>query len=227
MNRSLPLVAVLVLSACQARADNSSKVDGPAVTVVYSPRFDSVCSLVRGGAVQDAWVSEMTARTPEFERDWAAVGPGLIRATEEVTGAPFPSGPFRVRLTLCNVPSQSMLGTSVNMRYALESFAPEPVPMRYKVDTLFHELLHAFLAEHPIEASVLLREHASEPERTRDHLHLLALQKAVLLHLGQTDDLRDVIEIDSQLPGGFYERAWEIVNETPTTYLEYVAEIRP
>jgi hypothetical protein len=39
------------------------------------------------------------------------------------------------------------------MRYALRSFTPEPVSLRYKVDTLFHELLHIFLSRHPIEAS--------------------------------------------------------------------------
>lgn len=46
--------------------------------------------------------------------------------------------------------------------------------MRYKVDTLFHELLHIFLSRHPIENSALLKEHAAEDERIRDHLHLLA-----------------------------------------------------
>jgi len=67
------------------------------------------------------------------------------------------------------------------MRFALKSFTPEPVSMRYKVDTLFHELLHIFLNRHPIENSVLLNEYATEDEQVRDHRHLLALQKAVLL----------------------------------------------
>jgi hypothetical protein len=111
------------------------------------------------------------------------------------------------------------------MRYALKSFNPAPVSMRYKVDTLFHELLHVFLARHPVRNSSLLEQHVSEPERTREHLHLLALQKAALLKLNQPDALKEVIAIDSQLPGGYYKRAWEIVNATDTEYLKYVAEI--
>jgi len=111
------------------------------------------------------------------------------------------------------------------MRYALKSFTQTPAPMRYKVDTLFHELLHEFLAENPVTDSILLKQHASEPERTRNHLHLLALQKAVFLKLNETDALKDVIAIDSQLPGGYYKRAWEIINATDTVYLKYVAEI--
>lgn len=58
-----------------------------------------------------------------------------------------------------------------------------------------------------------------------DHLHLLSLQKAVMLDLKEPDQLKEVIAIDSLLPGGYYKRAWEIVNATDTTYLEYVAEV--
>ena len=97
--------------------------------------------------------------------------------------------------------------------------------MRYKVNTLFHELLHIFLHRHAITNSALLKEHASEDERVRDHLHLLALQKAVLLKLNQGDTLKEVIAVDSALPGGYYKRAWELVNVANTEYLKYVAEL--
>jgi len=97
--------------------------------------------------------------------------------------------------------------------------------MRYKVDTLFHELLHVFLNEHPVRDSALLEQNKSEPERTRDHLHLLALQKAVLLKLNEPEALKNVVAIDSQLPGGYYKRAWDIVNAKEDEYLKYVAEI--
>jgi len=111
------------------------------------------------------------------------------------------------------------------MRYALRSFTPEPVSLRYKVDTLFHELLHIFISRHPIENSGLLKEHATEEERVRDHMHLLALQKAVLLKLNEPDALKEVIAVDSALPGGYYKRAWELVNATDKEYLKYVAEL--
>jgi hypothetical protein len=197
----------------------------PSVTVAYSPALDSACSLVRGGTIKDEWKEELVSRKAEFEGLWVSVGPKLIEATESITGKPFPNKHFTARLTLCNLPSQSFVGISINMRYALRSFVSPPVPMRYKVDTLFHELLHHFLLGHPIANSALLAEHASEPDCTRNHLHLLALQKAVLLKLQETVALQEVIAIDGLLPGGCYKRAWAIVNATDTEYLRYVAEL--
>lgn len=117
------------------------------------------------------------------------------------------------------------MGISIYMRYALKSFTSPPVSMRYKVDTLFHELLHVLLANHPIEKSALLTKHVSESECTRNHLHLLALQKAVLLRLQEPEALQEVVTVNGQLPGGCYKRAWALVNVTDREYLQYVAEL--
>ena len=197
----------------------------PSVTVVYSPSLDTACSMVRGGTIKDEWKEELISRKAEFEGIWASVGPKLVAATESITGKSFPAENFKARLTLCNVPSQSFIGISVNMRHALNSFASPPVPMRYKVDTFFHELLHVFLSSHPMTNSALLAEHASQPDCTRNHLHLLALQKAVLLRLQEPAMLQETVAIDGQLPGGCYKKAWAIVNATDEEYLKYVAEI--
>jgi hypothetical protein len=221
MSKAALIVAstLLVLVASPARAGQ------PVLTISYSPTLDAACSLVRSGTIKDEWKAELAARQPEFEALWAADGPKMVAATEAVTGKPFPADAVTARLSLCDLPSQSIAGISVNMRYALKSFTATPVPMRYKVNTLFHELLHVYLAKHPVQNSALLAEYAAEPERTRDHLHLLALQKAVLIKLDQPDALKEVVAIDSQLPGGYYRRAWEIVNATDTAYLRYVAEL--
>lgn len=219
MLRTYLLFALLATFACHARAGQ------PDVTITYSPSFDTACSLVRGGTIKDEWKQELLSRKAEFEALWAGVGPRLMAATESITGKSFPDEHFTARLTLCNLPSQSFVGISVNMRYALKSFASPPVPMRYKVDTLFHELLHVFLSSHPLSNSALLAEHASESECTRNHLHLLALQKAVLLQLREPAELQEVIAIDGQLPGACYKKAWAIVNASETEYLKYVAEL--
>lgn len=203
----------------------SAQAAQPTVTITYNPNLDSACSLVLGGAIKDEWKEELASRKPEFESLWASVGPRLIETAEFITGKAFPSQHFTARLTLCNLPSQSFVGVSVNMRYALKNFVSPPVPMRYKVDTLFHELLHVFLSSHPVSNSALLAQHSSESECTRNHLHLLALQKAVLLKLGESEALQQVVAIDGQLPGGCYKKAWALVNATDTEYLRYVAEI--
>ena len=58
----------------------------------------------------------------------------------------------------------------------LRSFTANPVPLRYKTDTLFHELLHKFLAPHSSEKFAAAQSATpTEPDRTRGHLHLLAL----------------------------------------------------
>ena len=206
----------------------SSLAGFPHVKLEYDAAEDKTCSKLPGGSIKEEWKAELLSRQPEFVRLWETEGPRLVAAAQAISGKEFPSQKIIVRLTLCNAPSESFPETgrvTINMRFALRSFTPEPVSMRYKVDTLFHELLHIFLNRHPIKNSALLEEHAAEDERVRDHLHLLALQKAVLLKLNEPDALKDVITVDSVLPGGYYKRAWEIVNATDTEYLKYVAEL--
>lgn len=215
-------VSLLFFFAIISGLANASQ---PTITIEYSQNFDSVCSFFRGGTIKDEWKTELVQRQPEFEAMWKAAQPKLIETTEQITKKSFPVEHFNARLTLCNLPSQSLLGIGVNMRYMLKSFTQTPVPMRYKVNTLFHELLHKFLAEYPIKNSLLLKQHNAESERVREHLHLFALQKAVLLKLNEAEALKDQIDIDSQLPGGDYKRAWEIINATDVEYLKYIAEI--
>jgi hypothetical protein len=220
--RTAVLLAVLLGFGC------SSQATLPRIKVEYSPSEDLACSLPPGSPIKEEWKAELLSRQPEFVRLWQSEGPKLLAATEAISGRDFPLEEITARLTLCNAPSESFPGTdrvTINMRYALRSFTPQPVSMRYKVDTLFHELLHIFLSSHPIENSALLNEYAAEDERVRDHLHLLALQKAVLLKLDEPDALEEVVAVDSALPGGYYKRAWELVNATDTEYLKYVTEL--
>jgi hypothetical protein len=218
-------VLFLSVLACLA---SPSRAGPPNTEIEYSPDRDLTCSLFSGGAIKDEWKTELASRQSEFASLWKSGAQRFIEATEAISGKDFPPQKITVRLTLCNSPSESSPGIdeiSVNMRYALKSFAPKPVSMRYKVEVGFHELLHIFFFKHPVNNSVLLREHAGEPERVRRHLHLLALQKAVLLKLKEPAILREVIAVDSELPGGYYKRAWEIVNATDGEYLKYAAEV--
>ena len=217
--RTVFLSALLVAFGLHAQAAK------PQVSFVYGQTFDFTCSLFFGGSIKDEWKAELVSRMPELEELWAKVGPKQIEAAEEITGKPFPEGEITTRLTLCNLPSQSFFGISVNMRYALKSFVSPPVSMRDKVETVFHELLHVFLSRHPVSGSELLVVHAAEPWCVRNHLHLLALHKAVLLKRQEPDVLRDVVSVAGQLPNGCYKRAWELVNATEDEYARYVAEL--
>jgi hypothetical protein len=104
-----------------------------------------------------------------------AVEAELLSTTEKIVGQPFHRGSATARVTLCDTPSRSF-PVMVNMWYALASFTSSPVPMHVKVGTLYHELLHTYIAEFLPTSSDLLQQYTHEHERVTGHLHLLALQ---------------------------------------------------
>ena len=80
----------------------------------------------------------------------------MFEATQAITGEPVLARHVNANLTLCDLPSQSIVGPSVDVSFALSSFIPKPLPVRYEVDKLFHELLTDYLEGHPIRHSALL-----------------------------------------------------------------------
>lgn len=195
-----------------------------AIVISYSEDVDARCAQQRGYEIKPEWVGELQSRLPEFKSLWQSISPPMLSAVASITGKTI-EAPAAIRLTLCDTPSQSMGEPSVNMRYALRAFAPQPVAMRYKADTAFHEVLHGFVSRHTPGTSALLQAHRGESACVRNHLHLLALQKAVLLSLGAAQELEQVVTVDSQLPSGCYKKAWQLVNETDAGYKLYVSEL--
>src|SRR6185295_1851440 len=190
--RLLSFALSLALCLPTSRAAQPSPIE-----LVYNS--DEQCF---AGEVKAEWVAELQSRLPEFRSLWEAVGPSMLSTVAALTGKSVEPLPRRVLLTLCSSPSRAVFGVSVNMRFALRSFAAQPVPLRYKADTVFHEILHAFVSRYTPRGSALLSFHESESQCVRNHLHLLALQKAVLLSLKQPEELAHVVSIDSQLPSG-------------------------
>jgi len=215
------VTAVLACSLC-APSVSAAAVE---IEVVYDRVADQACAQARGYEINSRWASELRSSLPEFKTLWAAKSEEMLAAASSITRKKFTSLPRSLRLTLCDVPSQAIDEPVVNMRYALASFTSAPVPLRYKVDTAFHEVLHTQLRRFNPATSRLLMRHLLESACVRNHLHLLALQKAVLLSMGEADALLQVIHYDSQLPSGCYRRAWAVVNETEDTYKAYVAEL--
>lgn len=197
----------------------------PSVELIYDARRDHDCAADRGYVVEEAWVAELEAVLPGLRTRWQRLAPALFAAVSTLTGRPTQDFVVPVALTLCDTPSQSFSGPSVNMRFALRSFTAQPVALRYKLDTAFHESLHAFTRRFVPRHSALLAGHGAESACVRNHLHLLSLQKAALLFLGEDAALAQVVDTDSRLPSGCYQRAWAIVNEGPDTYRGYVDEL--
>lgn len=202
-------------------------MDSVSVKIRYMPVMDSLCAFASGYDIESEWEKELLIRKTELEQEWEKTGQKLISAAEEITGSNFEKKQYVAYLTLCNTPSRSS-PLILNMRHSLSSFSENPVPMRYKRDTLFHELMHPYIDELLPKFAPTLEAYKNEHARVLDHLHLLALQKAVYLHLNLEQELSSIIEIDSSLPGGYYKRAWEIVNSHETFYQVLVEElVRP
>jgi len=193
--------------------------------VIYAESEDRACASSRGYDIKAEWVRELNEVLPSFRSLWREKGAAMFDALASLTHRPNDAFVAPVRLTLCDMPSQSFGGPSVNMRFALRSFTTSPVSLRYKVDTAFHESLHGFVVQHAPRRSALVNAHRAESQCVLNHLHLLALQKAVLLAIGDEAALQQVVSIDSQLPSGCYKRAWALVNESDSAYKQYVAEL--
>lgn len=194
--------------------------------IVYSRPLDAACSLIGGYRLDPDAQAELEAMLPELRRAWASEGQPVLDRIFAQTGKRLPDGRHNVHLTLCDIPSSSPFGTIVNMRHALPGVTDHPVPLRYKVAVIDHELLHRLLAGVDLSGSALLRAHSGESRRVRDHLHLFALLKAAFLDLGRAGELEELVRIDGRLPEPAYRRAWEIVNASPGAYRLYVDEVR-
>jgi hypothetical protein len=223
----MKLASIIGLSILVLSSGSSVWATPPSVNVSCDAAQDAICAEKDHYLIEKQWKEELEQDLPQIRELWNSLGPKLLATTEELTGKEFSTREANIRLTLCNVPSEST-GTDVkvNMRYALGTFTNDPVPLRYKVSIFYHELLHGFIDRNLPHQSALLAEHACEPERVWDHLHLLALEKAVYLHLGLKEQLAEIIKLDSEPPNGFYKRAWEIVNTNETTYLKFMAELK-
>ena len=196
----------------------------PDVKIDYSPTFDSICALIKNYEIKNEWTEELKVKTVELKKAWGQYGNQLLSTTDLIVGKQFQRSGVTVYLTLCNTPSRSF-PIILNMRYSLSSFIDKPVSVYAKMGTLYHEILHGYVNHTMPNDSQLLKLHSGEHSRVVEHLHLLALMKAVYLELKLTDQLSEIIEVDNSLPNGYYKRAWEIVNSNPAYYQEFVAEL--
>lgn len=210
---------------CMLLVSCSSKDQGSfGVHIKYKPALDTICALVKGPNIQTEWKEELVVKKADLEKEWEAIGSELISSTEKIVGQNLETGENTVHLTLCNIPSRSS-PLILNMRYSLSSFTEEPVSINDKVGTLFHELLHPYIDKHLPKSAPSLEKYKNEDSRVLEHIHLLALQKAVYLSLNLNQQLLSIVEMDSSLPNGYYKKAWEIVNSSDSYYKILVAEL--
>ena len=220
-------IATIILAILLTPSLFVTKASGsvPPVTLSYAAEFDQACAQQTKYQIDPAWVSELTARLPEFTADWAKEGPPLLRTSEEIVGRPFQEKQFWVSLSVCSLPSSGD-PLLINMRFSLKSFTPTPLPGGVTVSIIFHEILHRYLLGRIPANSPLLVKYSDQDDTVKAHLHLLALEKGVYLRLGRGPTLQRVIEKDRELPNKAYARTWEIVNSREN-YQSFLSELRP
>lgn len=91
---------------------------------------------------------------------------------------------------------------------------------------IFHELLHIWVDDNIANTSKLLIKYQDEEQDTREHIHLMALQKMTYINLNMRDELDAIDKGYRHDAPPAYRRAWEIVNdiEGPELVLQDIAD---
>lgn len=196
----------------------------PTETFIYASTFDNVCSIKTSYKIDPSWEKELTNQLPRWKKLWNQEGILLLKTTIALTNRVFAQKDFQVSLSLCSFPSMS-LPLIINARYALRSFTEHPIPDYVFISTIYHELLHNYIESILPDKTPLLEKYQSESKGVLNHLHLLALEKAVYLHLNWKSKLKEIIAKDESLPNKDYKRAWEIINKKEN-YADFIAELK-
>jgi len=187
----------------------------PTIDLIYpAPNgtiFDSNCGDLLKTTVNRAAVEEAVRRRPELQALWDREGQVYLSTTFSEIGPPFPYKEMQAYLTVCPgvIPMSAPLFVNVS-RY-LPSTASRRPDSQF-VETLYHELMHTYIRR-VVDTSELRKKYAAEPRAVVSHLHVMALEKMVLLKMGKTEELKRLAsDYQSVLPPE-YKRAWEIVDK--------------
>lgn len=182
----------------------------PTLFFSYSWLYDSMCANTPERKIEDSWVAEARTKVPEFTATWNQFGPTLFGKVFEIFGFGFSRKEMTATLSVCPVPSYSDPLVLNVTRYLKSYMGEKPVaPPEAFADLVFHELLHTWVVEHTDWPTAMIQKYQQEQQVTRNHLHLMAVQKLVYQKLNNEDMLKRIEEQYNRNPG--YKRAWEIV----------------
>jgi hypothetical protein len=219
----VPLITLLSTSAVVAQPrPASAQVRLPAVDILYPQAgtiFDRTCSsFMAKSEVTPEIIKAAAELRPRLQAEWSRHGTRYVSAALEEIGAPFPYSEMQATLTVCSVSTMST-PLIINVRKYLPG-AVRPAPQEDFSEALFHELMHHYAGSLTAD-SALKKKFASESLVVLNHLHVVALEKAVLSKLGETDELKLVEQEYRTSPSPGYKRAWEIVSEIgPDAFIE-------
>jgi hypothetical protein len=213
----------LLWAAASAGAQQTLKVD-----LVYpapnGSTFDRACSQITKNHIEPKEVSEVLERLPEFQALWDKNGREYLSTALREVGADYPFQEVQATLTVC--PGVSSMGSPLMIQVEgfLASTGEKPRPATLFPMYLFHELMHLYVNPIRIAGSPLRKKYAAETVATLNFLHVVALEKFVLVTLGYSDILKAWEELNRTERSPAHKRAWEIVQAE--SYEPFIDELK-
>jgi len=231
MNNRIVLIATILLTICSTMVTGQSvKRDDakvPQVTLAYHNLLDNLCGKLKDSQpVDTAAAEELRNRVDEFRTLWEKHGVSLMRETVRVVKQPFRFRETIVALHVCPALSNASLPLLIDTRRYLRTEPKgehadwlERFPL-----TVWHEILHRYVVDLIGSApkTPLWKKYEAEPERVRWHLHLMAIEIAVLRQMGKERELTKVHADYAKWTS--YKRALEIVEKEGAQ--AFLAELR-
>jgi len=223
MIRIRTLVSSVIITAVLVVTDHAASL--PQVEILYpagGSLLDRLCESDFHVSVDPLALQAAVALRPTLQAEWDQDGPAYLTAALETVGLPFPYHEMQAVLTVC-LPASTSVPLLIDVRPFLPA-AAHPAPAWEFAEVVFHELMHTYVGRIYV-TSALMKRYSGESTTTRYHLHVMALERAVLKKLGQPDHLA-VIDHDYRSgPDPAYRRAWEIVTDIEGEE-PFIAELR-
>ncbi len=209
------LITILVLVSFSLSAN-----DAPQIFMEKADILDWQLEMFYSAKVSQAAKSELENRKHEFQQSWnLAVEQGILKKSQKVSGLSFKRREYTAWLSLAPlIPMGRPLIINVSP-YLNNGSSGSPMSMNSFISMTHHEVLH-FLVE-IIEGkklyniSNIAKKYKDEPSNVLAHLHLMAIQKAAYIEMGNTglELLSETEKLYSEVIKGDYARAWQIVKE--------------
>lgn len=205
--------------ASSALADAEIKSHSTAFFLKKEDILDLQLSMFGGHKIPQAAIDELDTRLSEFQDSWDnAVKQGLLDLSTNLSKRSFERKEYIIWASLAPlIPMGRPLIINMNPYLRNGTKAGSTLSDLAFVSMTHHEVLH-FLVEN-IEGPILFRvssiaqKYEKEPQNVLVHLHLMALQKATYLKMGDIGKML-MIETDNlynSIIKGDYQRAWQIV----------------
>jgi len=173
------------------------------------------------GHIEPKHVSEVLERLSEFQALWDKQGREYLSTALREVGADYPFGEIQATLTVC--PGIPPMGSPLMIQVGgfLASTGEKPRPATLFPMYVFHEMMHRYV--NPIRlGSPLRKKYSSETALTLNLLHVVALEKLVLVK--HSDILKAWEELNRTERSLSHKRAWDIVQAE--SYEPFIDELK-